>query len=184
MKKRQEFVSVRYEYSTNDEVNRLRFIGESVDQVLDLIRTSSGIRVEASHMPGHFDLKNAGLVGRVGWIYLGFAEDAELHRIGVFVGTLDHTDLDRDLRRLLSGLPITYSHLQPREDVVVTCDGLADDGSIFQAIVWVPGSDSNGIRVTLEADDPLEAYAEVKRRFGTDSICTIHNERAATRPRI
>ena len=183
MKKRREFVAVNYECLASENDVSLRFNGETSGQTLDLIRSPSGIFAVLSDMPDQLDLRGAGLVGRIGWLYLGFGRDERFHRIGVFVGTLNHSDLDRDMRSLIADSLITYTHFQPREEIVVTRDGVADEGNIFHGIVWMPGEDSKGIHVTLEVDDPLEAKAEVKRRFGPDVLCSLYNERAASKPR-
>ena len=183
MKKRREFVAIGYSYSESSDSKCMSFVGENDVQNLRLSSTDSGVFVDYSETSSSLSLEGAGLIGRVGWLYLGFGEQSILHRIGVFVGNLNHFALDQDMRALVNGTAIRYGHLQPRERIVVTNEGVADDGCIYQAIVWDSESDSTGARVTLRASDPLKAKLEVKRRFGNDTICTIFNERQASEPR-
>lgn len=183
MKKRLEFVAIGYSYSEAGDSKCMKFDGENDGQYLKVTCIDSGVFVDCSDVQGVLKLEGAGLIGRVGWLYLGLEKEEILRRIGVFVGHLNHFTLDRDMRALIDESAIRYGHLQPRERIVVTKEGLVDDGDIYQAIVWDSESDSIGSRVTLRASDPLKAKSEVKRRFGDDMICTIFNERRSTEPR-
>ena len=71
MKKRREFVAIGYSYSESSDSKCMSFVGENDVQNLRLSSTDLGVFVDYSETSSSLSLEGAGLIGRVGWLYLG-----------------------------------------------------------------------------------------------------------------
>ena len=71
MKKRREFVAIGYIYSESGDSKTISFVGEDDAQNLKVSSKDAGVFVDYSEALGALNLEGAGLIGRVGWLYLG-----------------------------------------------------------------------------------------------------------------
>ena len=54
---------------------------------------------------------------------------------------------------------------------------------IYDAIIWIVGSDEPGKRVTVSAENGDIAKEKLRKEFGEEIIITLHNEEDASQPR-
>jgi hypothetical protein len=53
---------------------------------------------------------------------------------------------------------------------------------LYQAIVWSPGQDVPGKRITISAESLSKASEQIEAEFGKDAVYTHYNEQDAERP--
>jgi hypothetical protein len=111
MKKRVEFIATATDFFPHEEDLILTFYGDD-ESLLELFREGDSIFAELYPSVQRLSLCGAQLIGRLDWLYLDFHQQDYLHRIGVYVGSLDHSELARDMQELTDGSDVKFSHIQ------------------------------------------------------------------------
>lgn len=54
---------------------------------------------------------------------------------------------------------------------------------VYQAIIWIKGSEKPGERVSVTAETLSEAKEKLESEYGQGNVFDLHNEEDASRPR-